>query len=170
MSFKNIRLGQTEDIPALLQLFVRCTDAMLEAGIEQWDYTYPNLESATSDIADGTCHVIIEDGRCLAAITLNEQQDEQYKQIKWAIPAERVLVIHRLAVHPDAQGRGLGKLATLYADQFAKENGYDVIRLDAYVHNPISNHIYRKLGYKLAEGLCHFHEGKPFYCYEKVVV
>ena len=167
ISFNNIQIGEFADIPQLLQLFIRCTDAMLEAGIKQWDYSYPNEATASADIAKQECFVIKENGNCLATITLNEQQDEQYKKIKWSISGEKVLVIHRLAVHPDAQGRGFGKLLTQYAAHYALQQGYDVIRLDAFTGNPASNHIYKKLGYLLADGLCYFHKDRsPFYCYE----
>lgn len=140
---------------------------MLELGIRQWDYTYPNETTANNDIEKQECFIIKENGTCLATITLNEQQDDQYKHINWSIPGNKVLVIHRLAVHPDAQGRGFGKHLTQYASYYALRHGYDTIRLDAFTGNPASNHIYKKLGYTLADGLCYFHKEKQsFYCYE----
>jgi len=162
-NFNSIQKAKVADIPQLLLLFKGCTDAMLEAGIKQWDYTYPNESTARADITKEECFIIKENGTCLATITLNEQQDVQYEKIGWSIPAKKVLVIHRLAVHPDAQRRGFGKLLTQYASHHARQYGYDVIRLDAFTGNPASNHIYKKLGYKLAEGLCYFHKDKsPF--------
>ena len=143
---------------------------MIQNGVEQWDYTYPNEHTAHSDVTNGECFIIKENGICLATITLNGQQDEQYHKVNWSFPSDRVLVIHRLAVHPTAQGRGFGTLLTKYAEHFARENNYEVIRLDAYKGNDISNRIYRKLGYSLADGLCYFHGNKlPFLCYEKRV-
>ena len=142
---------------------------MLAAGIMQWDYLYPNKTTATEDVEKKECFIIKENGICLATVTLNEEQDEQYKNVKWSIQGEKILVIHRLAVHPKAQGRGFGKLLTQYAAHYASQNGYDVIRLDAYTGNPTSNHIYKKLGYKLADGLCYFQKNnrkRPFNCYE----
>ncbi len=165
-----ITQGKEEDIPHILELFVRCTDLMLENDIKQWDYSYPNQQTTLSDVTGRECYILKENGTCLATITLNAQQDKQYQDVKWAFESDQVLVIHRLAVHPKAQGRGLGTLITQFAEHFAKENNYEVIRLDAYQGNEVSNRIYRKLGYSLANGLCYFHGNElPFNCYEKRV-
>ena len=49
-------------------------------------------------------------------------QDEQYKKIHWKHRNESALVIHRLGVHPEFQGHGLGKKMCHFAEAFAKEN------------------------------------------------
>ncbi|MFT4663501.1 MAG: GNAT superfamily N-acetyltransferase [Polaribacter sp.] len=162
-----ILIAKLTDIPSVHQLFVRCTDALLAAGIKQWHYDYPGETHIRKDVEAGETYVIREGKECLATITLNGQQDEQYQAINWKYAGEKVLVIHRLAVHPKAQGRGLAKALCSFAAAFAKKQQYNCIRLDAYAGNPGSNALYEKLGYDKAEGLCHFHGNEfPFYCWE----
>ncbi len=176
-----------KDIVSIHQLFVACTDAMLAAGIGQWHYDYPHEAIIREDVLAGQAFVIREEERCVATITLNTDQDDQYQHIRWRYDSDQVLVIHRLGVHPRAQGKGLATRLCLFAEAFAKGevdvkllgggssgtaglHRYDCIRLDAYVGNPVSNRLYEKLGYHLADGLCHFHDNElPFYCYEKWV-
>lgn len=171
MNFNDIQTAQMTDVPILMDIFIKCTDHMLANGIQQWHYDYPNEVVISQDIEQKTLFVIKDDLGGLATITLNEQQDEQYQSIPWKYDKGKVLVIHRLAVHPRSQGMGLGKKLCLFAEHFAQTNGFSIIRLDAYAGNPASNHIYTKLAYHKADGKCEFHNNPlPFYCYEKEIV
>lgn len=162
-----IVLARLKDVQTIHELFIRCTDAMMEAGIKQWHYDYPAEVHIQKDVEAGETFVIKDGEDCLGTITLNEEQSEQYHSIKWKYSGEKVLVIHRLAVHPKAQGRGLAKALCHFATTFAKTQQYNCIRLDAYAGNPGSNALYEKLGYEKADGLCYFHGNElPFYCWE----
>lgn len=163
-----IEKAKMEDVEALMTLFRECTEALLSAGIHQWNGSYPTAAIFQKDIESASVFVVKESGKMLATITLNDQQDSQYQTIKWKYPAEKILVIHRLAVSPEAQGRGLGKLLCNFSETFGLENGFEVIRLDAYTGNPVSCGLYENLEYHRAEGFCWFHGNElPFYCYEK---
>jgi GNAT superfamily N-acetyltransferase len=163
-----IEKAKFKDIEAILTVFKHCTEKMLKANIHQWDGKYPTAAIFRTDIANGCVFVIKSDSEILATITLNSQQDDQYKAIKWKYPAEKVLVIHRLAVSPKAQEKGFGRQLCEFTESFGIENGFEVIRLDAYSGNAISCGLYEKLHYHRADGFCWFHGNElPFYCYEK---
>lgn len=167
MIIQNAIFAQATEI---LDIFVKCTDVMLENNIQQWDYTYPLLKDVQKDIERKEAYVYIENGKCLGTITLNEQQDKQYKGVNWTFKSKKVLIIHRLAVHPYTQGMGIASQLCTFAEQFAQENNYEVIRLDAYTGNPVSQYLYPKLGYQLADGCCYFHGNDiPFNCFEKLI-
>ncbi len=162
------QLALIEDVDSIMDIFIACTDAMVAAGIHQWNYTYPTPKVVTQDIRKQEAYVFKEGEKCLATITLNTDQDKQYENINWSFPSDKVFVIHRLAVHPQAQGRGFGKQLCLLAEQVAQEQGCEVIRLDAYSENTISNQLYLRLGYQIADGYCYFHGNDiPFKCFEK---
>ena len=163
-----VEKAKFEDIGAIMTVFKHCTEAMLKANIHQWDGKYPTSTIFQRDIEESCVFVIKSDVEIVATITLNSQQDEQYQAIKWKYPAEKVLVIHRLAVSPNAQGKGLGRQLCEFTESFGIENSFEVIRLDAYSGNPISCCLYEKLNYHRADGFCWFHGNElPFYCYEK---
>jgi len=163
-----IETAEVKDIKSILKVFEECTTELLSANIQQWDGTYPTKEIFQLDIKEKQVFIIRNENKILATITLNDQQDEQYEAIRWKYNSKKVLVIHRLAVSPKAQGMGLGKMLCQYSEAYGHKNGYDVIRLDAYSGNEISCGMYEKLNYQRAEGICWFHGNElPFYCYEK---
>ncbi len=162
--------AQSFEAQAIWSIFQACTQAMLAANIKQWDGNYPDLAQIQLDIEQGEAWVIHHEQEPLATITLNAVQDAQYQNIDWTFHPAKVLVIHRLAVHPEAQGRGYARRLCTFAEDYATNHGYGAIRLDAYSENPISNRMYEKLGYRKAEGVCWFHSNQaPFYCYEKQI-
>jgi len=170
MQFSEISKGQLSDVKNTLQMFVAITDALLENGVDQWNYDYPDYDTLKNDVEQEANFVIRDNNKILASIALNAIQDDQYQKIHWKYRNEAVLVIHRLGVHPDTQGKGLGKKMCLFAEHFAWENGYKSIRLDAYAGNTVSNKMYISLGYHRANGYCYFRKKAiPFYCYEKKI-
>jgi len=165
--FSNIFKGQLGDALALEELAREATKTMKANGIEQWHYNYPLATDFQADIREEGLYVYKDGEKILGTITLNKEQDEQYLSVNWQYRGEKILVIHRLAVHPKGQGRGIGKELCGFAESFAQANGYSAIRLDAYAGNPISCHLYEKLGYEKTEEVIYFHNNElPFYCYE----
>jgi hypothetical protein len=55
----------------------------------------------------------------------------------------------------------------LYAEQYAKENYYCSLRLDAFVKNSFANRLYTKMGYD-KPGIIELRKGL-FNCYEKII-
>lgn len=163
-----IQPAQIEDLPSIMETFIACTSEMRKFGIMQWDYQYPAPQTVFKDIQKGNVFLVKKGNRCVATITLDEVQDEQYKKINWHYRDERPLIIHRMAVHPVVQGEGLGKWLCEFAENYGRLNGYENIRLDAFSGNPVSNKLYLSMGYEKADGLCYFHGNNlAFYCYEK---
>ena len=166
-----IEKASLDDVASIMDLFAACTKELQIAKIDQWDGSYPTATIFQRDIKAGEVFIIKDNQKLLATITLNGQQDEQYRLIDWKFRSKEVLVIHRLAVNPETQGLGFGKKLCQFAEVFGLENGFEVIRLDAYSGNPVSCRMYEKLNYHKANGLCWFHGNKlPFYCFEKKLV
>lgn len=159
-----------EDAEEIASLFKLVTDNMIANNVYQWHYKYPLLEHVIKDIEHKTCYVFERDGQIAGTITIDSNQDEQYKNVVWMYPTDTCYVIHRLGVHPSYQGKKIGKTLCLYAECLAIQNQIQHIRLDAYSLNPISNSLYASLGYHLADGVCFFHGNEaPFNCYEKEI-
>ncbi len=166
-----IQQARSEDLIQVAQLLQACNLAMRSAGVEQWDADYPNLEQVEKDWQAQSLWILVDQGELLATITVDDKQADQYRNIDWQWNYERVLVIHRLAVHPSAQGRGIGRILGEWAEAYGREEGYQVIRLDAYSGNPHSYRLYERLAYHRAAGECWFNNKKlPFWCWEKLIV
>lgn len=165
----SIRKAGPNDIQHLAELFRLATDDMIARNIGQWNYTYPLADHIQKDIENETCFVLEDMSKTVVAtITLDYNQDDQYKKVGWNEYCKRPLVIHRLAVHPAYQGNGYGRQMMLFAEEYAKGEGVSSIRLDAYSLNPVSVAMYQSLGYRRAAGYCYFHGiPTPFYCFDK---
>ena len=159
--------GQKQDIPDIMDVIFSCTKHMASQGINQWNEFYPTADIIENDIKKEYGYVIKDNGRCIAYVAINEEQSPEYCQVKWLSDGRNVLVIHRLCVHPEYQGKGVAKKMLNFIEDLAAENNYSCIRLDAYSGNERAIRLYENFGYKKA-GQVHFQwRDLPFYCYEK---
>jgi len=162
----NIRSAKMNDLNAVLRIVRNAVQHMDDQGISQWDHLYPDRAILQADIEKSQMHVIVDEDSVMGFITLNEEESPEYNEISWAYHG-RVLVVHRLTVHPEHQGRKLASQLMSFAEQIAAQKGYKAIRLDAFIHNPAAISLYEKRDYRNA-GTVHFRKG-PFYCYEKLI-
>ena len=163
-----ISKGKMFEIEVILTLTRACGKHMRDNGIDQWDENYPDRERILNDLQTETLFACREGGEVLGIVVLNETQDEEYEEINWSTSAnDKNIVVHRLAVRPDQQGKGLGRKLMDFAEQWARENDYDAIRLDTYSQNPRNQRFYRNRGYKdLGPVYLKYKKDFPYYCYE----
>lgn len=154
-----------QNISTVINLYRRAIDKMSSLNIDQWDNVYPDKETIEGDILKNTMHGYFINDELCAVQVINEIQAEEYSSISWKYPAEKPLILHRLCVAPEHQNKGIAKKMIRYAEFFADENGYSVIRFDAFAENPISLGIYKKMGYR-ESGTVRFRKGN-FFCFEK---
>lgn len=158
-----------DDKDEIMKLISECVNNMRAQNIFQWNENYPNEEIMLKDIKEGNLYVMKDNSKFYGVITINEEQDEEYKKVDWKSKASGVLVVHRLAVGPLGQGKGIGKSLMVFVEDLVRQKNYNSIRLDTYSGNPIALSFYEKLGYEKV-GEVYF-EGRElaFYCYEKIL-
>lgn len=160
--------SQAEEIANMLS---RCGQNLRSQGIDQWDASYPNLETIKDDISKGNCFVYQPEDKVIGCVVLNETQDEEYFQLDWLTSNdESQLVVHRLGVDPEHQGKGIARKIMDFAEQFAREKGYKSIRLDTFSQNPRNQRFYLNRGYKEV-GIVYLSYKKdfPYHCYELIL-
>lgn len=157
------------DIPELLQVTNACGEAMIKNGIHQWNDDYPSYEAFEKDIEIGQLWVLKATNVIIGSVVISEIIDEEYKTIKWLTPNIKNVYIHRLAIHPSQQGKGLAQKLMDFAEDYAKENGFLSVRLDTFSVNKRNNTFYKKRGYqKLGDVYFPKQSEYPFHCYELV--
>ena len=159
--------GQKQDLSDILDIISKCIKYMESQGIYQWNKFYPNLNIIENDIKNKDCYVLKDNGKCVAYVAINEEQSPEYSQINWGTEGRKILVIHRLSVHPEFQGKGIAKKILKFIEDFAAENNYLCIRLDAYSGNGKAIKLYENFGYKKVGQFYFPKKDLPFYCYEK---
>lgn len=160
--------GELHEVDTIIALTKACGKHMRDNGIDQWDEHYPDRESILNDLNTKTLFTLRDGSEVLGIVVLNESQDEEYAEINWSTSeADRNLVVHRLAVHPEHQGKGLARKLMDFAESFAKEEGYDAIRLDTFSQNPRNQRFYLNRGYTdLGPVFLKYKKDYPYLCYE----
>ncbi len=164
-----IKKATYHHISAIRAVFRACIRQMKSQGILQWNDNYPTQENIEKDIEQGALYYIGEGKNIWGVFTINEVQETQYQDITWYCDEGKILVVHRLAVHPAHQGKGLAQRLMTFAEEYGRKHGYAAIRLDSYEDNLRSQDFYRKMGYR-PTGYVQF-DYQPMRCraFEKVL-
>lgn len=166
-----IRLARPEDVDAIWALVQRAAAHMHSLGNPQWGEDYPTRAHYAADQARDELYVAEdEDGTILGAVCLNQDQAPEYALLPWAISGP-AMVLHRLAVDPSAQRRGVGRSFFQFAEAMARCHGLPTFHLDTYARNDRMQALIRSQGFTQV-GTVHFdREGRPdgFPCFEKVL-
>ena len=167
----HIRKAESVDLPQVHSLMQSATRKMIAEGIQQWHEDYPNEEILAQDISLGHLFVGEDEHNILGAVVLNEYQDKEYEAIKWLTPnASKNLVVHRLATRAELQGKGIARKMMDFAETYAKEKGYDSIRLDTFSVNKRNQRFYEARGYtKLGAIQLPYKREEPYFCYERTL-
>tara|TARA_R110002072_G_scaffold266303_3_gene425215 strand:- start:2274 stop:2777 length:504 start_codon:yes stop_codon:yes gene_type:complete len=163
--------GEIHEIDEIITLTKACGSYMRENGIDQWDENYPDRDRILVDLESKTLFAYRENSTIIGIVVLNENQDEEYAEINWSTNDDnRNIVLHRLAVHPNQQGKGIAREIMDFAEQFAKEQNYDSIRLDTFSQNQRSQKFYTNRGYTdLGPIYLKYKKDHPYFCYELIL-
>ena len=165
-----IRKAREIDIEAIIEITKACAKTMIANGIYQWNEHYPTHAAFKKDINRDELYVLEFDGRVKGTIVISSLMDEEYIPIKWLTKNENNIYIHRLAVHPELQGKGYAQKLMDFAEQFAIDNNYTSIRLDTFSQNKRNQKFYELRGYKRLGDIYFPKQSEfPFHCYELVI-
>jgi GNAT superfamily N-acetyltransferase len=142
------------DTPPAMALYRRVVASMHAAGFMQWNDSYPNIEYLNRDIAAGTAWGGWLGGRLAAVATVDRNQSKEYEPMPFGF-GEPYMVVHRLAVDPDIQRRGLAARMMDFAEDLARGAGCPAMRLDTCEDNAAALALYGNRGY-VRRGTCRF--------------
>ena len=162
-----IRKGKIEDIKSIMNLTKACAKAMIAKGIYQWNAHYPNSSAFKKDVERNELYVLETVSDISGTIVISTVMDEEYKPIEWLTKNDNNLYIHRLAIHPNLQGKGYAQQLMDFAENYAIENNYTSIRLDTFSQNKRNQKFYELRGYKRLGDIYFPKQSEyPFHCYE----
>jgi len=165
-----IRKAVSQDIPRIKKITEACAQHMIAQGVFQWNENYPDLAVLTKDVKEGTVYVVEAQEKIIGCVMFSMVMDNFYKDIAWLTPNAKQLYVHRLAVHPEEQGKGIARSLMDFGEQLARENECLSVRLDTFSKNPRNNRFYQARKYqRVGEVFFAQKSPHPFYCYEKVL-
>lgn len=165
-----IRKAVMSDLEPVKTLTEACAEKMINNGIYQWNDHYPSREIFGKDIEEQVLYVWDEENLIKGCIMFSAEKDKVYDSAKWLTSDNKNLYIHRLAVHPIFQKKGVGKKLMDFAESMAKKENYVSIRLDTFSQNKSNNTFYESRGYKkLGDVFFRKQSELPFHYYEKIL-
>lgn len=129
-----------------------------------WTEDYPSSESIDFDLKRDALFVLKTDGKIKAAISLEEDEDVDNLSC-WDKTLAPEGEVARVAVLPEAQNKGLGRIMMQYAMDELKRRGYKGIHILVNKHNIKAIRCYEIFGFNTV-GECHMYE-QDFLCYER---
>jgi ribosomal protein S18 acetylase RimI-like enzyme len=85
-------------------------------------------------------YTIEEDGEAVGDLWLAERDQDN----------GRTLFVYDVSVREDRRGRGLGRVAMLFAEEEARRRGLADVSLNVFGGNTVARSLYRSLGYREA--------------------
>ena len=149
-----IRKAVEADIPAVASIYdkLHTEEEKGKATIGWIRGVYPTEDTARMALSRDDLFVQEEGGHIVGAAIINQTQVDAYCGGQWTIEAEdnEVMVLHTLVIDPEAARRGYGKRFVAFYEDYAREKGCKVLRMDTNCRNTRARAMYGRLGYREA--------------------
>ncbi|AFY55977.1 acetyltransferase [Rivularia sp. PCC 7116] len=171
LSISQVTVSQ---IPALHQILVECgLDLQKRCNLCYWVPPYP-LEKMLKDARNMDLYAIKLDSELIGTFTIETKMPSgylKYGNINWQNPGLSAFYMHRLAVLPLFQAKGIGTWCLQQIENLAINRNYSAVRLDAVKTNQKLLKFYEKSGYKKVGEIIFNPEDKyeDAFVFEKVV-
>lgn len=166
-----IRRGKKKDIHSIMRMVDETIKIMKEEQNDQWDETYPLLETFAEDIQNGALYVFEENGTVIGSITIDQNLPEEYNStsIQWK-ENDKAYTFHRLVVDPSVRGKKIATKLIFYAEDLVKQNEVPYLKIDTYSLNIKAQSLFEKNEFRKVGEMAFQEKKLPFYCYEKILV
>jgi len=165
-----IASAKISQIPEILIMTDACRISMEANSIYQWTTEYPSKQAFENDIKRHELFVLQFHNEIVGCIVVSLFMDEEYKSVDWLTQNTKNYYIHRLAVHPNFQGKGFAQRLMDFGENFARENNALSVRLDTFSQNKRNQKFYEQRGYiKLGDIFFPKQSNHPFHCYELIL-
>lgn len=164
-----IRKGNTNDIPAIMEIIADAQSLLAGRGVDQWQDGYPTADIIQQDIARAESYVIEIDRSVAATAVISFAGEVTYNSIDGAwLNDNSYVVVHRLAVRNSALRSGLARQMMLYAEELALQRGVNNIRVDTHNDNIAMQFLLNNLGFVFC-GEITLLSGAPRIAFQKVL-
>lgn len=140
-----MRAATGDDIETVTHILNEAGGRLEDAGLDQWGHGWMPQSRMAAMIHRGETYIAIEHGRAVATVTLSEDPGPFWTPEE---RQERAIYMGKLARLSDApQGIGIW-IMNVWVPGWAWENGYDMVRLDAWRTNKGLYRFYANRGWR----------------------
>ena len=115
----------------------------------KWTYNeYPGYETVRLAIVRDDLYGCWDGDRCVGAFIMNHLGNGDYESPDWSrkLSPEDYLVIHTLGVDPKSQGQGIARQMLTWAEEYARKQGMQALRVDAVPDNYPAEQLFLGMG------------------------
>ena len=161
------RKATLHDLDTIWQIILFAKESRRIEGSTQWQDGYPNLSTIRHDIEQNFGYVLSQNKQILFYTAIIFDVEPAYENIEgeWLSSHQQYAVVHRMAVAPEAKGKGLGLLMLQKIEELCLSKNIFSIKIDTNYDNAPMLHILDKLGYTYC-GQVYF-RGSARQAYEK---
>lgn len=145
-----IRKLRADEIPAAAKILAQGRELLRSRGIPQWQKGgYPGVRELAQDVERGEGYVAEDGGRIIASFAFSTALDPSYKALtsgQWLTDGDMYATVHRLAVSPEARGKGVAGFIYARAAELARQLGAVSIRVDTHPQNLSMQRAMKKAG------------------------
>ncbi len=144
----NFRRAELKDVPDVEIILKDAVHRMLSEGKQQWSESYPKAEHVLADIEREVAFVLEMDGKVVAygAVVYDGEPAYDKLQGKW-LSDDKYVVVHRIAVSQNVQGRGVGARFINEVEHHALEKGINSFKIDTNFDNFAMLRLLEKCGF-----------------------
>jgi ribosomal protein S18 acetylase RimI-like enzyme len=164
-----VEKATTRNVLEVMYLLQHCIEDFNKNSVYQWNASYPDYFKLLQEVENGSLFIIKSTGVCIGTITIDKQQESVFDKVDWANKTDNFLVIHRIAVFPTWQKKGIGRKLIEFAEEFAKDNNLKSIRLDVASSSEHLIKLYESIGYNYTGEILYPKQKEPFKCLEKMI-
>ena len=145
MTFRQANL---QDFDACWRLIDAARWKMMADGRHQWTVEYPSRELIIADIKSGEAYVLTDEDDVKTYGVVAQNGEPAYEQctVEW-LSRGGYMVIHRLAVSPDARGKGLAKQFFQGVEAMCRQQNIHSIKVDTNHDNREMRGLLQRLGF-----------------------
>lgn len=166
-----IRLAEKKDVDRIMQIISDARESIGRLGIDQWQYGYPTRDIIKEDVALSRGYVVLdESGEICATFTLIDNGEPSYNKIycgSW-LSDGKYIAFHRIALATNSRGRGVAKEIIEFLSDYARQNGFESIKVDTHTGNIPMRKMLEKNGFEYC-GTIRLLDGQPRVAYEKLI-
>ncbi len=142
-----LQIATPDDVPELVSLRNATNQHLRSQYVNPPGTGQATEKGSLFGMRRGSVFIARNRNRLIATLTLSTRKPWAI-DTKYFSPGKRPLYLTSMAVSPDHQRKGIGKLCLDEARRIAKEWPGDAIRLDAYDDESGAGEFYRKCGFR----------------------
>ncbi len=121
---------------------------------------YPSDDYIQNSLTKGELYTLAERNALYACVILNSEHNDGYDGCAWSITCnpDEVLTPHALAVNPERQGKGIGKIVVENILNIARAEHKKAVRLDVLGACKAAERLYISCGFRFVEAKEMFYE------------